>query len=242
MKISQNRFGTRTLLVAAVVSISILAGCGMWQQQAPPANAGVASTPQAAAAPSNPPNQQAMAVPATTPLLASPAVSPKLNSKIALTQIHQTDMMEIALGKLAEQKASSDEVRSYADQLVKDHTNVDQMVIAEAPKSGIDLENGAAARRALREAAAHEKFEERKLSSAKGAEFDRLFLHQASLDNLILIRKLKQDRETASENATNDELEVTIDKTIPILEEDKKQAQILIKKEQAQAPANRTRS
>jgi predicted outer membrane protein len=33
--------------------------------------------------------------------------------------------MEIALGKMAQEKASMSEVRAYADQLVQDHTNVD---------------------------------------------------------------------------------------------------------------------
>jgi len=232
MDISQKRLGTRTLLVAAVVSL--LAGCGTSQQQALPA--GVASTPQAAAAPMPAQNQQANAVPSSMRAHPSQAVSPKLNNGIVLTQIHETNMTEIALGKMAEEKSSSDEVRSYADQLVKDHTNVDQMIIAKAPKSGIDLQNGAAARRALREATAREKFEERKLKSAKGAEFDRLFLRQASFDNERLISKLQQDREDASD----DEVEVTIDQTIPILEQHKKLAQILMKKEQAQAQANKT--
>jgi putative membrane protein len=233
MNISQNRFSTRTLLMAAAVSV--LAGCTLWQQPAPPA--GVASTPPQAAAPSSTAQTQpASALPATVRPRMSPAASAKMQNRTVLTQIHQTDMMEIALGKMAQEKASSGDVRAYADQLVKDHTNVDQMVIAQAPTSGIDLEKGATAHRALRDATAHEKLVEKKLSSAKGPEFDRLFLRQASSDNLKLIRKLQQDRDTAR----NDDVEVTIDKTIPILEEHKKQAQILMKKEQAQAPANHT--
>jgi predicted outer membrane protein len=39
------------------------------------------------------------------------------------------------------------EVRAYADQLVQDHTNVDQTVVAMAQKSGANLQNGAAAHR-----------------------------------------------------------------------------------------------
>ena len=210
MNISQNCFGKRTLLVAAAVSL--LAGCSLWQQQQPQAMpAGVASTPPAAAAPSTAEVQNAGAAISMRNAPIAQAASPRTNKRIALTQIHETDMMEIALGKMAEEKASTDEVRAYADHLVKDHQNVDQMVIAQAPRSGIDLEKGAAAHRALRAATAEEKVVEHKLKSAKGPEFDRLFLKQASYDNLKLIRKLQQDRETAS----NDDLEVTIDKTSP---------------------------
>ena len=235
MNVSQNHFGKRTMLVAAAASL--LAGCSLWQQQPQPqtAPAGVASTPPAAAAPSTAEVQNANAAIMKGAPLAQ-AVAIRTNKRNALTQIHETDMMEIALGKMAEEKASTDEVRAYADQLVKDHQNVDQMVIAQAPRSGIDLEKGAAAHRALRAVNAEEKTVENKLKSAKGPEFDRLFLKQASYDNQNLIRKLKQDRETAS----NDDLEVTIDKTIPILEDHKKQAHILMKKEQAKAPASHT--
>lgn len=230
MNTLQTRLGIKALLIAGLVSF--LAGCGT-SQQLPP---GLSSTPPGAAAPMPAQNQQANAVPSAMRARPSQEVSPKLNSGIVLTQIHETDMTEIALGKMAEEKASSDEVRAYADQLIKDHSNVDEMIVAKAPKSGIDLQNGAAAHRALREATAREKFEERKLQSAKGPEFDRLFLRQASLDNERLISKLKQDREDAS----SDEVEVTIDNTIPILEQHRKLAQILMKKEQAQAQASRT--
>lgn len=65
--------------------------------------------------------------------------------------------MEIALGKMAEEKASMSEVRAYADQLVQDHTNVDQTVVAMAQKSGALLQNGAAAYREGRHETAQEK-------------------------------------------------------------------------------------
>jgi predicted outer membrane protein len=65
--------------------------------------------------------------------------------------------MEIALGKMAEEKASVSEVRAYADQLVQDHTNVDQTVVAMAQKSGALLQNGAAAHREDRHETAQEK-------------------------------------------------------------------------------------
>jgi predicted outer membrane protein len=67
-----------------------------------------------------------------------------------------------------------------------------------------------------------------KLKSATGPDFDRLFLQQTSSDHERLIRKLEQDREDASD----DELEASVDKMIPIFEQDQELAQILMKKEQ----------
>jgi hypothetical protein len=48
----------------------------------------------------------------------SPVASTKQNTATVLLQIHQTDLTEIALAELAQQKASTDEARAYAEQLV----------------------------------------------------------------------------------------------------------------------------
>jgi putative membrane protein len=137
--------------------------------------------------------------------------------------------VEIALGKLAEEKASRSEVRAYADQLVQDHTNVDQTVVAMAQKSSAHLKNSTAAHLEGRHKTAQEKQLERKLKAASGPDFDRLFLQQTSSDHERLIRNLQQEREDASD----DELEALIDKAIPIFEQHRELAKILMTKERA---------
>jgi putative membrane protein len=215
--------GKREVMIAAVV-IATLAGCGTSSNRAPVANTTVAAAPEARqrSAP------QAPARPSQTHASSAPAASNKGNTRTVLSQIHQANLTEIALGKMAEEKASMSEVRAYADQLVQDHTNVDETVVAMAEKTGAHLQNGAAAQREGRREIAHEKRLERKLKSASGPDFDRLFLQQTSSDHERLIRKLQQDREDASD----DELEALIDKMIPILEQHRELAQILMKKEQ----------
>jgi len=145
--------------------------------------------------------------------------------------MHQANLMEVELAKIAREKGSTSAVRAYADQLVQDHTNLDQSVIAMAQQSG----NLKAMHRAAHESA-DEKTVEQKLKSANGAKFDKLFLRQASADHQKLIRKLQQDREDASD----DQLEAMIDKMLPILEQHKDLAKILMDKEQASGQANRT--
>jgi predicted outer membrane protein len=76
---------------------------------------------------------------------------------------------------------------------------------------------------------AQEKTLEKQMKSANGTKFAELFLQQANSDHESLIRKLQQDREDASD----DELEALIDKTISMLEQHKELAQILMNKEQA---------
>ena len=203
--------------VAALVATAVCACSANRQQPAPDANAALAS-------PAAQPTQAAEAKRRVTHV-PSPEVSSKNTSTAILEQMHQANLKEIAIGKIAEQKASSDEVRAYADQLVKDHTSADQMVVATAQKTGARLRDSTTARRE----SAHGKSAEQKLSSASGAQFDRLFLEQTSADHKKLIGQLQQEREDAS----NDDVEALIDKMMPILQQHKDLAQILMKKEQA---------
>jgi predicted outer membrane protein len=225
----QNRLGKIELLIAAVI-VSALAGCGTSQNQAPPTTATIAPAPEAAAAPSA---KEIRAKSSAMRAQMSPEVSGKLNTAMVLAQIHQANLMEVELAKMAREKGSINGVRAYADQLIQDHTSLDQTVVAMAQKGG----NLKAVRRSAHETA-DEKTVERKLKSANGAKFDKLFLQQASSDHERLIRRLQQDREDASD----EDLEALIDKTIPILEQHKELAQILMNKEQASGQANRTHS
>ena len=217
-----------TQLIMAML-VLVVAGCGTSKDNAPAASASVAaSTPLEAASP-NPPTATSSKHATSAAHVASSGGSAMPNTGLILTQMHQTNLMEIELGKMAEQKASSSEVRAYADQLVQDHTNVDRMVVAMAQDSGTNLKNGAEAHQAARHETAREKGLERKLKSVQGADFDRVFLKETSADHEKLIAKLQQDKQ----NTSDEELETLIEKVIPVLEQHRELAQILMKKEQA---------
>ena len=227
----QNHSGKREFVIAQLmmaVLVLVFARCGTSNNQPAGASSVAATTPLDAASPPS-----AQTVPAnkrsTTHDPASAAGSNMPNTGLILTQMHQTNLMEISLGKMAAQKASSSEVRAYADQLVQDHTNVDRMVVAAAQESGTNLKNGAEAHQAVRHETAREKELERKLKNAQGADFDRLFLKETSADHDKLISKLQQDKQ----NTSDEELESLIEKVIPVLEQHRELAQILMKKEQA---------
>jgi putative membrane protein len=224
MDTEQNRKSIREFLIVALVAAA-LGGCATSREQPPAVNANVAAAPEAA----QPIAQEAKARPAVTPAAPSPEASTKKNTAAILAQIHQANLKEIAIGKMAEEKASMSEVRAYADQLVQDHTNAEQTVVATAQKMGVHLHNAAAGPREGRHESGHGKAAEQKLNSVSGSGFDRLFLRQTSSDHQRLIRTLQQEREDASD----DEIEALIDKMIPILEQDRELAQILMKKEQA---------
>ena len=212
MRIYKNPGTSRQLIIAAVVVV-LLGGCSTSRQQPAPDASAVVAQPSA-----QPAAQEAKAKPAAR--VPSPEASSKKTSASVLAQIHQADLKEIAIGKIAEEKASTDEVRAYAVQLVNDHTNADQMVLATAQKTGAHLRGVATAR----------SKSDQKLNSASGAQFDRTFLEQTSADHKKLMSELQQQREDASD----DEIEALIDKIMPILQQHHDLAQILLKKEQAQ--------
>src|ERR1700676_2907654 len=111
MNILQNRRGTGQVLIAALV-VAALGGCATSREQPPVANANanIAAAPEAA----QPSAQKAKVRPAVTRAAPSPQASGKKNSAAILAQIHQANLKEIAIGKMAEGKASSSEVRAYA--------------------------------------------------------------------------------------------------------------------------------
>lgn len=224
MKILENYKGIERFFIPAVIAAA-LTGCATSRQQPSDANhtANAAASPAAQAT-----AQAARAKPAATRRAPSAETSIKSSSAAILAQIHEADLKEIAMGKIAGEKASTSEVRDYADQLVKDHTTVDQMVVATARTTNVRLHD-ATAPGETRHQRAHTSMAEGTLQAASAAKFDRLFLQQTSADHEKLIRALKQEREDASEDAT----ETLIDKVLPILEQHKELAQMLLKKEQA---------
>ena len=207
--------GTKHFLIPIVV-VATLVGCSTSRQQPSAEN-----TTAAAATPAAQPTAASKAKREAKRSTAPAEVSTKSTSAAILSQIHQADQKEIALGNMAAGKASTAEVQNYAKQLVEDHTGADQQVMALAQKMNVHLRDTAASKQGRQESA--------KLKSATGPAFDREFLRQTSADHEKLIRELKQEREDASD----DDIEALIDKILPILEQHQQLAQILLKKEQA---------
>jgi len=214
MKILQNVKGIGQIFVAAVVAAA-LTGCGTSRQQPSDANT-------TANAPATPAVRATITTAKTKPAkraIQSAETSGKATSAAVLWEIHRADLKEIAIGQMAQGKASTDEVREYANQLVKDRTSADQQVIAMAQKKNLRLHDQTSRQGA----------EQAKLNTLNGPSFDKYFLRQTAAGHDKLVRSLRKEREDASD----DDIEALIDKILPILEQDQELAQVLIKKEQA---------
>src|SRR3954469_16263836 len=55
-----------------------------------------------------------------------------------LGKLHQINQEEVAAAKLAKDKSSSDPIKSYADELIRDHQNADSKVMDLAKKMNLD--------------------------------------------------------------------------------------------------------
>jgi putative membrane protein len=112
---------------------------------------------------------------------------------------------EVALGKLATQKSSRDDVKQFGQQMVDDHT-----------KAGAELKQVAGAKGMTPPDAptpAQQKTADQ-LARRSGASFDKSFLNQMVLDHEKTIRLFKRE----SRSGADPDLKAFATKTLPTLE------------------------
>jgi putative membrane protein len=115
--------------------------------------------------------RRAAAVAGVAALLLLPATAaaaaPSDQDRAYLVAAHQSNLAEIATGKLAQQKAASDAVKDLGERWVADHTKLDTAVTQTAEALGVDLPDAPnAEQQAL--AARYE--------AASGSAFDKLWI------------------------------------------------------------------
>ena len=113
---------------------------------------------------------------------------------------------ELAASKLAASKASSQEVRDFAQQMVKDHTRSSKELQALASSKGVTLptEPDRSHQRALK-----------KLQGLSGAEFDREYMASAGVKDHDRTVDLFRD---AHKDVKDLQVKAYIDKTLPALQ------------------------
>lgn len=111
-----------------------------------------------------------------------------VDAQSVLTDIHKANLMEIRMGKLAEEKGQSADIRSYGETLVKDHEAADQKVKSLADKQGITLQSsGTVAKEA-------HKIEMSHWANKNPATFDKDFAEQMVKDHQQTITDLQKDQ------------------------------------------------
>ncbi len=121
-------------------------------------------------------------------------------------------MAEVELGKLAEQKASSEEVKAFGKRMVDDHSKANDELKSLAQNKNVTLPSALNAKdQALKD----------KLSKLSGSAFDHAYMSAMVSDHKKDVNEFKH----MSTSATDPDVKSFAAKTLPTLEEHLKQAQ-----------------
>lgn len=161
--------------------------------------------------------------------LAADPTPPSGDTAAVLGKLHHANQMEIDMGKLAQEKGESKDVKAFGKALVKDHTAADKKVTALAKEQNVDLS-------ANTPSMPMGKMD--KLKGMSGAEFDREFA-QAMLDDH---QKDVDDAKAAQEKTTDPKLKKLLAATIPVLEKHRETARKLVASTSGGATASTGRS
>jgi len=116
--------------------------------------------------------------------------------------------LEVALGKLAADKATNADVKKFGQQMVDDHSKANDELKALAQSKNIDLSK--AQEKAMKKADA----EKEKLEKKSGADFDKAYMKMMVADH----EKDVKEFEEASKHAEDVDIKAFAAKTLPTLQ------------------------
>jgi putative membrane protein len=123
------------------------------------------------------------------------------DEKAMLERLHHVNQMEIQLGELAQKNGQSQDVKSYGEMLVKDHTAADQKVKDQAKQKGLTLSAPKPLNEVERKTMAAQKANMEKLKELKGAPFDACFLANMVGDHDEVLGKLMAAQQNVTDTA-----------------------------------------
>src|ERR1043165_5862547 len=149
------------------------------------------------------------------PVVAQPAAQTSPETRI-LSILHAKDLEEIKLGQLAAQNGSSDAIRNYGQNLVRDHTDHDAKVPACASSIGVRLmEPSEFARLQQRETGKAAADPAAELRDLTGSDFDHAFATKMRDGHTEAIQAVQ----SAQASVTNAEVKDLLTATLPTLQE-----------------------
>ena len=118
------------------------------------------------------------------------------------TDMAQANMAEVETGKLAQQKASSEDVKKFAQHMIDDHGKMLQEQQSMAKSKGAQLP---------KQPKKEHQSALKKLEGTSGAEFDRAYMEQMVKDHEKTLKMLQD----ASQKAKDPELRQAAEKATP---------------------------
>jgi putative membrane protein len=121
------------------------------------------------------------------------------DQKAMLERLHHINQTEIQLGRLAQQNGMSQDVKSYGEMLVRDHTSADERLMSFAQQKGLKLAEPKPMNDMERKAMAAERAAMEKFQVLKGQPFDAAFLAHMVGDHDMALGKVM----AAQQNVTD---------------------------------------
>jgi len=118
----------------------------------------------------------------------------------------QGGMAEVEFGKLAQQKAASDQVKQFGKRMVDDHQKANEQLKKLASNKGVNLPA---------EMTSSERRELDKLQKKSGADFDREYMKEMVSDH----KKDVKDFESAAKKADDADIKNFASTTLPTLQQ-----------------------
>jgi len=114
--------------------------------------------------------------------------------------------MEVELGQLAQQKASSDAVKQFGQRMAADHAKAGQELAQLAASKGVELS---------KQPSRKTQMEKDRLSKASGSAFDREYVKMMVQDHEKDVASFKRE----SQQAQDPDLKAWVTKAVPTLED-----------------------
>jgi putative membrane protein len=121
-------------------------------------------------------------------------------------------MAEVELGKMAQQKASNDQVKQFGSRMVDDHSKANDELKQIASSKGITLPTDLDAKHKSKMA---------KMEKLSGAQFDRAYMDDMLADHKEDVAEFKKE----STSGKDSDLKAFASKTLPTLQDHLKMAQ-----------------
>lgn len=123
----------------------------------------------------------------------------------------QGGIAEVELGKLATEKASSDDVKKFGQRMVEDHTKANDQLKQVATNEGIQLPDKLNAK---------DQMTKDRLSKLNGAQFDKAYMNDMVKDHTQDVADFKRE----SSSGMDSEVKNFASTTLPTLEDHLRQA------------------
>lgn len=134
----------------------------------------------------------------------------------------QGNLAEVELGKLATEKASSDEVKKFGQRMIDDHSKANDQLKQVVSKAGVTVPDKLSPK---------DQATKDRLSKLSGEQFDAAYMRDMVKDHTKDVAEFRRE----SQSAKNDEVKNFAAQTLPTLQDHLQQAKSIAPKEKRQA-------